>query len=151
MKINILILLTISSIFFISCDKNMKRINPFDEGADRSEIDKICKQSEAECGYITANLNSIIFEIDCGECPTGYECSNNNCFADSSDSQSHEDADINTADTDNTDPTESSIPECSKSSDTPCYDPSSGLTWSKISSSEMDYRKIGDNYYILRL
>jgi len=74
------IFLFLCAFFAISCDKDMKRVNPFDKGADQSEIDKICKQSEAECGYITATLNSIIFQINCGECPTGYECSNNKCF-----------------------------------------------------------------------
>ena len=33
----------------------------------------------------------------------------------------------------------SSLPECSKTSGTPCYDSTSHLTWSKISSSDMTY------------
>ena len=61
---------------------------------------------------------------------------------DSGDSEA-DDGDTGTNDDNDTsipdDNTDSTLPECSKSSGTPCYDSTSHLTWSKMSSSYMTY------------
>ena len=78
MKFKSLILFVVFAIFLISCDKDMKRVNPNDEGADLSEIAKICAQNNAECGYIETAIEGKMRSIFCGKCENG-SCVSNKC------------------------------------------------------------------------
>lgn len=137
MKINVLILFAIFSIFFISCDKNMKRINSTDLEADQSEIEKICAKNEVECGYITGTYQGVILEINCGECKDGYKCvdGSNICKktdetdnnSDTTDTSLENEDDKN----DSSDDSDSICTECSTSTTSfPCKDSDTGYIWS---------------------
>ena len=82
MKFNSLILFAIFSIFFISCEKDMKWVNPNDSKADQAEIQKICKQSNFECGLINVDYKGVVLKIDCGKCTDGYSCGDDNMCQD---------------------------------------------------------------------
>ena len=79
MKIKSLILFIIFAVFFISCEKDMKWINPNDATMDQAEVDKICKTSGYECGTTIASYQGVAFEINCGKCSDGYTCTDNKC------------------------------------------------------------------------
>ena len=74
MKTKILILLSVFSAFLVSCNKDMKWINPDDSKADKSEIGKICEEKNAECGQIEYEYLGKMRKVLCGECENGYEC-----------------------------------------------------------------------------
>ena len=74
MKTKILILFAIFSSILVSCNKDMKWINPDDSKADQAEILKICEEKNAECGQIEYEYFGKIRKVFCGECENGYEC-----------------------------------------------------------------------------
>ncbi len=80
MKFKSLILFVIFSSILVSCEKDMKWINPDDSKADQAEIGKICEEKSAECGQIEYELGGKMRKVFCGECrQEGYECNNNKC------------------------------------------------------------------------
>ena len=80
MKKHIVILFMLLSIALTSCKYNDVFINPYDQNADTTEIQKICDRSEAECGYISEEYRNSIIELFCGECSDGLECRFNSCW-----------------------------------------------------------------------
>jgi len=79
MKVNISIILVILSVCFLSCESKNKWINQYDTQADASEVAKICKNNNLECGKLWMTYQGVNFEISCGLCETGYECKDNLC------------------------------------------------------------------------
>ncbi len=79
MKIKSLILFVIFSLILVSCNKDMKWINPDDSKADQSEIGKICEEKSAECGQMEYEYLGKMRKIFCGECENGYDCNSNKC------------------------------------------------------------------------
>ncbi|MBO7126506.1 DUF1566 domain-containing protein [bacterium] len=79
MKIKLLILFVIFSSVFVSCEKDMKWINPDDSKADQAEIRKICEEKNAECGQIEYEYFGKMRKVFCGECNNGYDCNSNKC------------------------------------------------------------------------
>ena len=80
MKIKSLISLAIFAAFIVSCEKDMKWINPDDSKADQAEILKICEEKNAECGQIEYEYAGKMRNGFCGECrQAGYECNSNKC------------------------------------------------------------------------
>jgi len=78
MKIKSLILFAIFSLVLVSCEKDMKWINPDDSKADQSEIGKICAERSAECGMIEYEYLGKTRKVFCGKCEEGYDCNSNN-------------------------------------------------------------------------
>ncbi len=74
MKIKLLILLAIFLMLLVSCEKEMKWVNPYDPKADTSEISGFCSSKGAECGQIDYEFEDKTRKIFCGECGNGYEC-----------------------------------------------------------------------------
>ena len=97
-----LVLSLLLSVFIISCEKEMKWINPYDPNADQTEFERICKKSGFECGDIIATYQGASFEINCGECSDGYTCIDNLCERTDSDDDDKTDA-VSDKDDDKTD------------------------------------------------
>ena len=83
----ILVVFAFFSVFFaVSCDSNIKFINPYDAKADQEEISRACDKAAIECGIMILTYGTTEVEIDCGGCGTGYYCNmeNNKCEIDPS-------------------------------------------------------------------
>ena len=78
MKINLLILFVVLSVFLFSCESNDKWINQYDSNINEAEIQKICQSNNVECGIVSANYHGTIFDVNCGKCADGYECNDDN-------------------------------------------------------------------------
>ena len=78
MKIKSLISLAIFAAFIVSCEKDMKWINPDDSKADQSEIGKICAERSAECGMIEYEYLGKTRKVFCGKCEDGFDCNTSN-------------------------------------------------------------------------
>ena len=81
MKHNLMITLIFASIFFVSCEKDMKWINAGDPQADSAEIAKICEEQEAECGEVyIKQYDGNYHPVFCGKCAENYNCEDNKCL-----------------------------------------------------------------------
>ena len=78
MKINLLILFVVLSVFLFSCESNDKWINQYDSNINEAEIQKICQSNNVECGIVSANYHGTTFDVNCGKCADGYECNDDN-------------------------------------------------------------------------
>ena len=82
METKLLILFIIFTVFFISCEKDMKWINEVDKNADLAEMTKMCEANKAECGSVEVEYNGKKTFVFCGKCNDGYECGSNYKCAD---------------------------------------------------------------------
>ena len=150
MKIKSLISLAIFAAFIVSCEKDMKWINPDDSKADQSEIVKICAERSAECGMIEYEYLGKTRKVFCGKCEEDYDCNTSNkCekiggdndpVSDDSDTDTKPDEDIVPEPTEPTaDPTNPTTDPTTEPTDTQSCTTIDGNMWSPKASSTMKW------------